>query len=145
MLWGIGALLVAAVAAPVEIRTRWSEQCLLCRIQRIHKTFVGFTSISEVLDSEFTAWYLDHESPHECRWSRRGCAVGMGLVGRRYSCGPSHELFLTPGRLEREFLEKADPESVQGFWKGVLSPDWEEQRQAVQEMADWALASLATP
>lgn len=127
------AIIAVGLLMPVTVATRSPKTCTLCRAERIDRTFLGYPWQS-YRDTEFSAWYGAHRPAHQHGWGRLTCTRGFSVFGTTtfFGCGPRHPICDIPPDTLRQFVERADTNTLTTFFLGITSSNRDAQRQAVQ-------------
>ena len=136
VLWGLGAartVFTLDLVVPVRAQTRTHYTCVLCRVWRTDRSFLAY-KWQTFQDTAFTDWYLAHRPAHVHQWGRSSCSWGGSLFGQicYVSCSRGHPVWSLSPDAEKAFAEKADPASLDAFFRGIASNNPGEQEQALQ-------------
>ena len=127
------AIIAVGLLMPFTVATRSPKTCTLCRAERIDRTFLGYRWQS-YRDTKFSAWYGEHRQAHQHEWGRLTCTRDFSVFGATtfFGCGPRHLICDIPPDTLRQFVERADANTLTTLFLGITSTNRDAQRQAVQ-------------
>lgn len=136
----VAMVFAAAMLMAVTVATRARNTCTLCRAERTDRTLFGFRW-SRFQDNEFSNWYRVHRPAHEHMWGRLTCTRGFTVFGTTtyFACGRRHPVCELSPAVLREFVERAETNTLTTYFDGIVSTNEDVQRQTVRMVWDRVL------